>query len=84
MRRSRLQLNLQILRICRKPSRMTRIVYRLNSNWREVGEMLKVLVDGGYVELRDRFYLTTEKGWNALRYFMYACREYPEIAHEVR
>ena len=84
MRRSRLELYLQILEICRKPSRKTWIVYRLNSNFREVEKLLKVLVNSGYVRVEGKSYVTTEKAVNALRYFSRACREYPEITPRIR
>ena len=83
MRRSRLELYLQILEICRKPSRKTWIVYRLNSNFREVDRMLKVLLDSGYLRKTENWFIVTEKGAGLIRYFIHACREYPEITPQI-
>ena len=83
MRRSRFHLYLQILEICCEPSRKTWIVYKLNSNFREVGRMLRVLLNSGYLLENEGKYFVTKRGLNAVRYFSHAYREYPELTPQI-
>lgn len=66
MRRNRLELIRDILRVCQKGTTKTQIVYRVNLNFKLADELLAKLLKAGYIALekvlnRSRF-VTTPKG----------------------
>ncbi len=66
LRRTRLELIRDILRLCQKGATKTQIVYRVNLNFKLADELLAKLLKAGYIALekvlnRSRF-VTTPKG----------------------
>ena len=77
-RRAKLEIMLSVLRAVQKGvDKPTRIMYAANMSWNPTQEVLKKLVEEGYLSVFDepsdqrakRRYFITEKGLSVLRYF---------------
>ena len=75
-KRSRLDIELDILRIAIGNARITRIVYQANLNSNIGPEYVDALVAGGFLEAKElikgnskMIFTTTKKGLNVLKYF---------------
>ena len=82
-RRSRIELLVDVLRLCVTPKIKTRITYEANLNFQLTGEVVDHLVEGGFLtecRLKGKTaYRTTEKGLSLLRYWKEFRRRFPEL-----
>ena len=51
-----------ILKVAESGARKTRLVYQANLNFRIVKKYLELLMEKGFIELKDGHYLTTDRG----------------------
>ncbi len=75
-KRSRLDIELDILRVAIDNARITRIIYQANLNFDIGPEYVDALVAGGFLEAKElirgnskMIFTTTKKGLNVLKYF---------------
>lgn len=73
MNRSRYAIVLQVLTTCKNGANKTKIVYEGNLNFKTVNYYIKLLENGGMIDLRQGsppIYQTTAKGENLMKSLM--------------
>lgn len=66
MRRSKLDIYADILKVAREGAKKTHIVYKANLNFKILKEYLSFLLSKGLVDNSDQYYYTTKQGTNFL------------------
>lgn len=62
MRRSKLEIIVNMLEICEEKALKTNLVYKTNLNFKLVGNYLRILLEKGWVIENRGTYLITDKG----------------------
>ena len=75
VRRSRLEIYFEVLEVIEKGvEKPTQVMYKTNLSWITLQEMFGVLKNGGFIREEERIssrrYYITEKGRNALHYYL--------------
>jgi len=65
-RRERLQIKIDILKVCRNGQLITWIYYKANLNYELANEIITELIEKGLLKKEGRTYYTTEKGEKAI------------------
>ena len=65
-KRTSLDINNEILELCRTPQKRTNIVYKANLNFKIVKKYLDNLVDNQLLKYDGRFYYTSLRGINVI------------------
>lgn len=66
VRRDRLQIKIDVLKVCRNGQLVTWIYYKANLNYELANEIITELIEKGLLKKEDRTYYTTEKGKKAI------------------
>ena len=65
-RRDRLQIKIDVLKVCRNGQILTWIYYKANLNYRLTKNIITELIEKGLLKKEGRTYHTTEKGEKAI------------------
>jgi len=89
VRRSRLEIYFDILKVIERGiEKPTRIMYRTNLSWAVLQEMFETLLNGGFIrediKKNAKRYYITEKGKNALSYYMRSLEGLVEVNNLIR
>ena len=68
MRRTRMEIRLDILKLCCIPRRVTQIVYQCNLNFKIYKTHLGYLIERGWIKRINNLYKTTDEGEGILDY----------------
>jgi predicted transcriptional regulator len=66
MRRTRYEIMIDILTLCKAPRRITEIVYSCNLNFRIIKNYLSCLLEKGWMKEENKVYILTESGFKTL------------------
>ena len=69
MKRNRLDICADLVRVARGGARKTHLVYRANLNFRVLQPYLRLLIDKGLIIEKPPYYTSTEKGEEFLHYY---------------
>jgi predicted transcriptional regulator len=81
MKRSRDIIVSQILDVCRDGANKTKIVYKVNLNFRTINPYLELLTKNGMIRATEKkplIYETTSRGVDVLNHFKYIQREFSD------